>query len=98
MTSTDTEDTQNTKTSWEELTRHPLKTVSPQQLEAAIARALQELAPKEGCEYRVSVESLNFGEGGLTNQSVKLSTSIWNSAPLGSLFGGDVFGEAQSKT
>jgi len=97
MSTAETEDTQSTKSSWEEVTRHPLKTVSPLQLEAAIARALQELAPKEGCEYRVSVENLNFGEGGLTGQAVKLSASIYNSAPLGSLFGEDLFGAAKPK-
>lgn len=86
MSSTDTKETQPTKSSWAEVTRHPLKTVSTQQLEAAIARALQELAPKEGCEYRVSVENLNFGEPGLTGQAVKLNASIWNAAPIGSLF------------
>lgn len=29
--------------SWDELTRRPLKTVTPQQIEAAFAKALQEL-------------------------------------------------------
>ncbi len=98
MSSTDTEEAQPTESSWEEASRHPLKTVSPQQLEAAIARALEELAPKAGREYRVSVENLNFGESGLTSQAVKLSASIWNSAPIGSLFGGDLFGGAKSKS
>jgi hypothetical protein len=75
------------------MSRHPLKTISTQDLEAALAKALAELVPTPEHEYKVTVTSVNFGEQQLTRGPAKLELTVWNSRPIGTLLGGDIFGK-----
>ena len=46
--------------SWDELTRRPLKTVTPEQIETAFAKALQELT---GQAYEVDLLRMDLNNG-----------------------------------
>lgn len=56
--SQDSEDSD--KKSWDELTRRPLKTVTPEQIETAFAKALQELT---GQAYDVDLLQMDLNNG-----------------------------------
>jgi hypothetical protein len=55
------QDSENSdKKSWDELTRRPLKTVTPEQIEKAFAKALQELT---GQAYDVDLLRMDLNNG-----------------------------------
>lgn len=54
----------------------PLKGVSTQQIEEAIAKALEEIAPASDRKYEVSIASIEFGEKDLVARASKLQMSV----------------------
>jgi hypothetical protein len=77
--------------SWDELTRRPMKTVTPEQIEIAFAKALQELT---GQAYDVDLLRIDMSNGtdGWFNDKTLIDFKVVKKT---SKLGGDMFGTKQ---
>ena len=74
--------------SWDELTRRPLKTVTPQQIEAAFAKALQELTEQVYDVELLRMDLSNGSDGWFSDKTlIDLKVSKKTPKIVGDLFG-----------
>lgn len=74
--------------SWDELTRRPLKTVTPQQIEAAFAKALQELT-EQAYDVELLRMDLSNGSDGWFSDKTLIDLKVSKKTPK---VDGDLFG------